>query len=115
MFEYLQIYDSRERLAVGLADVALGAITWPYRAGRVVREPGVAQRVLVLRLERIGDLLMVFDALAALRASLPSARIDLVVGSWNESLAQAMAVADTIETLDTPWLARGAKERPGRR
>ena len=108
VFEYLQIYDSRERAAVGLADVALGAVAWTFRAGRTAAAVAPA-RVLVLRLERIGDLLMVFDALAALRARLPAAHIDLVVGSWNEPLARAMAVADQVETLDAPWLARGAK------
>jgi lipopolysaccharide heptosyltransferase II len=108
VFDDLQIYDSRERLAVGLADAALGAVTWPFRARRAAGVRPDPQRVLVLRLERIGDLLMVADALAALRESLPAARIDLVVGSWNAPLAQAMVVADTVETLDAPWLARGA-------
>jgi ADP-heptose:LPS heptosyltransferase len=106
VFEHLDIYDSGERVVVGLADVALRAASWPFRVGRSAGVPGVPQRVLVLRLERIGDLVMIVDALAALRASLPSAHIDLVVGSWNEPLARAMAVADTVEALDPPWLAR---------
>jgi heptosyltransferase II len=108
VFDDLQIYDARERFAVGVADAVMGAAMWPFRVGRAAGVRPDARRVLVLRLERIGDLLMVGDALAWLRASLPAARIDLVVGSWNAPLAQAMAVADTVEMLDAPWLARGA-------
>lgn len=108
MFDRLQIYEARERALVGLADLALGAVTWPWRIGG--RGTGMAPpaRVLVLRLERIGDLLMVADALAALRAALPAAHIDLVVGSWNAALAGALGVVDVVESLDAPWLARGA-------
>ena len=32
--------------------------------------------------------------------------IDLVVGSWNRSLAGLIPAVTTIETLDVPWLAR---------
>jgi lipopolysaccharide heptosyltransferase II len=110
MFDYLQIYDRRERWAVGLADVALRALAAPARLRRLPPAGAAPQRVLVLRLERIGDLLMTFEALSVLRASLPSARIDLVVGSWNEPLAHAMAVADGVDPLDAPWLAR---DQPG--
>jgi lipopolysaccharide heptosyltransferase II len=115
VFDYLQIYRRRERLAVGLADVGLRVLAAPFR-----RRPanGVSSldpaRVLVLRLERIGDLLMAFGALAELRTRLPGAHINLVVGSWNESLARAMRVADAVECLDAPWLSRSAP-RPSRR
>jgi lipopolysaccharide heptosyltransferase II len=110
MFDHLQIYDRRERWTVGLADVALRALVAPASLGRATRAGALPQRVLVLRLERIGDLLMTFEALAVLRAVLPSAKIDLCVGSWNAQLAGVMAVADRVDVLDAPWLAR---DRPG--
>lgn len=49
---------------------------------------------------------MTLPALAALRQALPDARIDLVVGSWNEPLARLLTVVDHVETVDAPWLAR---------
>jgi lipopolysaccharide heptosyltransferase II len=64
--------------------------------------------VLLLRLERIGDLLMVRDAIADARAAWPGAEIDLVVGSWNLPLAEWLPGVTRTETLDVPWLARGA-------
>jgi len=106
MFDHLQVYERRERWAVGLADVALRALAAPAKLRHAPPAEAAPRRILVLRLERIGDLLMTFDALARLRASLPSARIDLVVGSWNEPLAHAMAVAHRVDLLDAPWLAR---------
>jgi lipopolysaccharide heptosyltransferase II len=109
MFNHLQIYSRRERWMVGLADVALGCLALAARPWRMPRRELIPQRVLVLRLERIGDLLMTFEALARLRASLRSATIDLVVGSWNDSLARAMGVADRVESLDAPWLARHSR------
>jgi ADP-heptose:LPS heptosyltransferase len=59
-------------------------------------------------LERIGDLLMSAPAIASVRQFAPTARIELVVGSWNASLARLIPGIDSVETLDAPWLARGA-------
>ena len=36
-----------------------------------------------LRFERVGDLVMVLEAIAMVRALAPDAAIDLIVGSWN--------------------------------
>lgn len=101
----LRIYDRRERALVATAD----ALLRPLGAMRRLRRSGAVDtpaRVLCLRLERLGDLLMTLPALAALRAALPEARVDLVVGSWNRDIAAAIPGIDTIETLDAAWLAR---------
>ena len=66
------------------------------------------RRVLVLRLERIGDLMMSLPALHALRQLAPQAQIDLVTGSWNAPLARLIAGIDRIETIDARWLSRGS-------
>ncbi len=106
MFDHLQIDDRRERWLVGCADAVLGIATAAgWRRSRLASpEP---QRILVLRLERIGDLVMTLPALAALRTHAPGAQIDLVVGSWNEPLARLIREVDRYEILDAPWLARG--------
>ena len=102
----LQIYDPRERALVGAADAALAAgaaLARPFR--RRVR-PVAPQRILLFRLERIGDLLMALPGIAAVRQFAPQARIDLVVGSWNAELARAIPSVDRILTVDARWLAR---------
>jgi ADP-heptose:LPS heptosyltransferase len=106
MFDRLDIYTPRERWAVGLADAALSPLAWPGRWRRRSGQP--PKRILLLRLERIGDLLMTLGAVRAVRLLAPDAEIDLVVGSWNESLARLIGEVTRVETLDLPWLARGA-------
>jgi ADP-heptose:LPS heptosyltransferase len=106
VFRHLQIYDPRERWLVGLADAALTVAAWCARAVPRRRRPPGPQRILLLRLERIGDLLMTLDGLNAVRAFAPGARIDLVVGSWNAPLAGILTGLDHVETLDARWLAR---------
>jgi ADP-heptose:LPS heptosyltransferase len=106
MVSKLQIYDPRERAVVGAADLGLRVIAPVSRLfrRRASRDP---QRILLLRLERIGDLLMTLDAIADVVSAAPSAAIDLVVGSWNEGLARAIPGLHRVETLDASWLARG--------
>jgi ADP-heptose:LPS heptosyltransferase len=102
----LQIHDPRERALVAAADriLALGAaVARPFRHRHRPSRPG---RILLLRLERIGDLLMALPAIADVRASAPDAAIDLVVGSWNRDLAGAISGVTSVKTLDAAWLAR---------
>lgn len=102
----LQIYDPRERALVAAADLLLAAsatVARPFRRRSRPRDP---QRILLLRLERIGDLLMALPGIAAVRALAPRARIDLVVGSWNAELAGAITSVDRVYTRDAQWLAR---------
>lgn len=99
----LNISDRRERLLVRAADLVLA----PAMLRRRARPANAAASILCFRLERIGDLVMAMPALAELRASAPSAAIDLVVGSWNVAIARAIPGIRSVETLDPCWLARG--------
>ena len=111
MFDHLQIENRLERRLVGAADVALAPWAeinaWRQPAANHEPPPG---RVLLFRLERIGDLLMTLGAVGAVRARLPDAELRLVVGSWNAPLAHCMPAVDAVETFDVPWLSR---EQPG--
>ncbi len=76
----------------------------PFRSRSAAVSP--PKRILLLRLERVGDLVMVLDAIAMTRHLAPQAQIDLVVGSWNAGLAGLIPAVDNIDTLDVPWMAR---------
>jgi len=102
----LHISDRRERGLVATADQALATVTALARPFRARQRPRAPKRILVLRLERIGDLLMTLPALADLRAFAPDAEIDLVVGSWNAELARAIDPVNRVQCLDASWLAR---------
>ena len=78
-----------------------------WRGRSAPRAAAAPRRILLLRLERIGDLLMVLDAIADVaRACARTREIDLAVGSWNAPLARADPRHPRVETLDVPWLAR---------
>lgn len=100
----LQIQNRREAAVVRLADALLTPLSWLPR-----RAPAV-HRILLLRLERIGDLLMTLDAIADVRRTWPDATLHLAVGSWNASIAARLAGVAHVHVLDVPWLSRG--ERP---
>src|SRR5258708_5423333 len=102
MFRHLQIYDPRERAMAGVADLASSPLRWFRRPAPVTP----VSRVLLLRLERIGDLLMVLEAIRDARAAWPDAEIDLAVGSWNAPIAALISDVSRVEVADAAWLAR---------
>ena len=106
MFDYLHVYNTRERLAIGCADQLLAAATAPARWSRSPRGVVPASKILLLRMERIGDLLMAVPAISTLHTRAPDAELHLVVGSWNEKLAGLIPGLTTVETLNPSWLAR---------
>jgi heptosyltransferase-1 len=99
----LQVYDRRERTLVQIADLALAPLRWRPSSRTAA---GPVRRVLLLRLERIGDLLMTLEALRHARTTWPEATIDLVVGGWNASLAALIPDVDHVRIASVPWLAR---------
>jgi ADP-heptose:LPS heptosyltransferase len=97
----LFIQNRWERAAVRLVDGLLAPLAW--RTPATIRH---ARRILLLRLERIGDLLMTLEAIGAARTAWPHAEIDLAVGSWNTTVAALIPDVTRVETVNVPWLAR---------
>lgn len=99
-----RVAEPRERFLTGLA--SLGAsLAAPFvgSGGAVDGEP---RSVLVLRLDRIGDVVMSLPALADLRAALRNARLSLAVGRWSEEVARGAPV-DDVFLWNAPWVGRG--------
>lgn len=67
----------------------------PDRRGPAPETPGI-RRILCLKLDHIGDVLIAAPALMLLRRSFPQAHITLVCGPWNVGLARRLKVADEI-------------------
>ena len=57
-------------------------------------------RILVLKLDHLGDFIIGTPALQRLRDAFPSAHIRLVVGAWNRAAAEASGVADELVLYD---------------
>jgi ADP-heptose:LPS heptosyltransferase len=58
------------------------------------------RRILILKLDHIGDILIAAPALALLRASFPEAHITLICGPWNVGLATRLGIADEIHSVN---------------
>ncbi|HEY7817249.1 MAG TPA: glycosyltransferase family 9 protein [Vicinamibacteria bacterium] len=106
-----RIYDPRERLLLASADALLRGVSRVagLRPRRNLPDVRRAERVLALRLDRLGDLLTTLPALELLRRALPEARLELAVGSWNEPVARRLPFVDAVRIVDAPWSAWGAK------
>ncbi len=57
-------------------------------------------RVLLLKVDHIGDFVTALEAFARLRAAWPKALITLVCGSWNSELARSTGLFDRIVAFD---------------
>ena len=60
--------------------------------------PAAVRRILCLKLDHIGDLLIAAPALMLIRRSFPTAHITLVCGPWNVGLARRLNIADEIHS-----------------
>ena len=111
-----RVYDPRERWLLRAVDLGGRLAFASGRRARSARDPAAppleVREVLVLRLDRIGDVLMSLPALADLRAAFPRARIRLAVGRWSEPIARSAPV-DEVLVWSAPWAARGGEQRDG--
>lgn len=65
-----------------------------------------APRVLLLRPDHLGDLLLATPTIAALRETLPAAELVLAVGPWNRELARRVPGLSAIIEIDFPGFTR---------
>ncbi len=84
----------------------------PGAAGNATpfRTPHSARRILIVRPDHLGDLLLAGPALAALRAALPTAHLTGLVGPWGRPIWDRLPNLDAVETLPFP----GIVARPAR-
>lgn len=81
------------------ADAPDFAFEPPHTRVEVERRGGV-ERLLIMKLDHLGDFIMAIPALERARRYFPDARIDLVVGSWNVDLASDLQLADRVIGFD---------------
>src|SRR5207245_8498556 len=99
-----RVSDPFERALLAAADLPLRLLGRPPRVDAPPLDADVRE-VLVLRLDRIGDLLMSLPALGDLRRAFPRARIRLAVGRWSEGIARRAPV-DEVMVWSAPWVGR---------
>jgi lipopolysaccharide heptosyltransferase II len=68
------------------------------------------QRVLAVRLDNLGDVLMTTPALAAIRQSMPGVHLTLLASSAGAAVASCVAEVDRVLTFDAPWVRHDRAE-----
>jgi lipopolysaccharide heptosyltransferase II len=63
-----------------------------------------AQRLLCVRLDSLGDVLMTTPAIAAIKASRPNCQITLMTSEAGAALAPQLPMVDDVWVYDAPWL-----------
>lgn len=102
-----------KRGLAGLLDLVGAVAVWLATGGRGLKpDPAVLshpRRILVVRLDHLGDVLFSRPALAALRRAHPQAKIAVLVSpAGAELLAQDPSVDECL-VFDAPWFRRGPK------
>ncbi len=69
-------------------------------------------RVLLLKLDHIGDFVLALPALQALRQGMPDAEITLVCGPWNRAMAERSGVADHVLEFAAMAASSASLHRP---
>jgi len=73
-----------------------------------------ATRLLCLRLDALGDLLMTTPALRALKESVPGRHLTLLTSTAGAQAAGLLPDVDAVVTYDAPWMKAPAARRGGR-
>jgi heptosyltransferase-3 len=93
-------YSTRRRrfaAAAWLADAVLRMFVEPGK--RAV--PSGARRVLVSKIDHLGDLVLLARVMPHIRSLFPAARIDLLIGSWCRELAECIPGVNGIIAYDS--------------
>lgn len=72
-----------------------------------------ARRVLLVRLDNLGDVLMTTPAFAAVRESLPEARVALLAAPSVQALGPHLPMLDEVIPFHAPWVKAGAAALEG--
>ncbi|MEM4240130.1 MAG: glycosyltransferase family 9 protein [Candidatus Woesearchaeota archaeon] len=75
-----------------------------------LRKLGQPKKILCIRIDHIGDVLLTTPAFRALRKKYPKARIDVLVRSFSKEILEGNKNISKIVTFDFPWLGLHGKK-----
>lgn len=104
--------DTRPGLWAAARQRALVALALYARALPRRRGAWPPQRVLLIRPDHLGDVLLTTPALRLLRAQWPEAHITALVGPWAADVLQRSPHVDCVRTCAFPWFTRRPRRQP---
>lgn len=102
----------RRKLALAALDAVAGPVASLLSRG--LRSDGRVERILVVELWHMGDVVLATPAMQRLREIYPEARLTLLAKEHARELLGASELVDEIVTYDFPWTATTGKYRPDR-
>ncbi|MBI5810282.1 MAG: glycosyltransferase family 9 protein [Deltaproteobacteria bacterium] len=72
---------------------------------------GSIKKVLLIRIDGLGDVAMSTPVFGSLREIFPDARITLLAASWSRGLVEVIPGLDEIIYFDAPWMVKGRDEK----
>lgn len=103
--------SSLKRAAASVVDSIGYALTQPLRRDASV--PADPRRILIVRLDHLGDILLTTGLPKILKEIYPLARVDVLVPSWGAPLFDNNPFVDETLRYDAPWFAGGRFKRSG--
>lgn len=89
-------------IIIFIFDLIGTTITMPFGLFRV-RMPKDIRKILVIRLDHIGDTIFATPAFHAIKEAYPSARLDVLVNKQSKDVVKNNPHIDRIMTYDAPW------------
>jgi ADP-heptose:LPS heptosyltransferase len=78
---------------------------------QVIEQPGSAPRILIVRPDHLGDMILVTPILHALKSALPDAQITMMVGPWSSEIVARHPAVEHVITCAFPGFQR-VPQRP---
>ncbi|GAC1431117.1 MAG: lipopolysaccharide heptosyltransferase II [Chloroflexota bacterium] len=93
----------------------VGIVSWLRRLGHAVAplNPAKVRRILVIRIDLLGDVVLSMPAVEALREAYPHAHIAMLVLPFTRQIPASNPAVDEVITLDTNRLRPGTMRRDG--
>jgi ADP-heptose:LPS heptosyltransferase len=103
------VRPSRDTLRRAVLETVAHLLPAARRHGAPPPSKRNACRLLLIRPDHLGDVLLASPAVAALRQALPRAHLTMLVGPWSEEVAQRGAQVDEVQTCEFPGFSRQPK------
>ena len=79
------------------------------KAGKL--QPNKIKRLLIIRTDGLGDLVMSTPAFRALRKCFPRSCVTLLAASYSKELVETIPVFDEVSYFDSPWIVKEKKNK----
>jgi heptosyltransferase I len=104
--EYVYIRKKHLLFLITVID-ALGALLlWPFKIFNPFQKQGTITRILLIRLDHMGDVILSTVALRPLREAFPHASIDFIAGRWAIDVVRYNTCIDNAIEFNPSWFDR---------